>query len=387
MRRKRLLRITTVPQSLVLLLDGQLKFMMTNGFEVMAASANGDEVNQLKASGIPHSRLLLTRTISPLSDIVAVLQTIVLIWRFRPYIVHTHTPKAGLVGMLAAWLCRVPARLHTVAGLPLMEATGWKRRLLIFTERITYRLATRVYPNSKGLLEYIGTIASTRSDKFRIIGNGSSNGVDAARFSRDEHVVEEAVKIRKSWALPTDAVVYCFAGRLVRDKGIQELVQAFRKIVAERPSTLILLGRLEQELDPLDDDTLKFIRSSKSIVMAGFQHDIRPWLAASDVFVFPSYREGFPNVLMQAACLELPCIATDINGSNEIIRNNSTGLLIPVKDPVALYEAMRSITSDRNMMIAMGRMARDYVSTNFDQKYLWNAILREYTAVTDAGHV
>jgi glycosyltransferase involved in cell wall biosynthesis len=386
MRRKRLLRITTVPQSLVLLLEGQLKFMMMNGFELMTASAGGEETRELRAQGIQHRRLWLTRTISPLIDAVATVQTIWLIWRFRPDIVHTHTPKAGLIGMLAAWLCRVPARLHTVAGLPLMEATGLKRRILLFTERLTYKLATRVYPNSKGLLDYISTFAFTGGDRFRIIGNGSTNGVDSTRFLRSAEILDEAARIRATWSLPPNAVVYCFAGRLVRDKGIRELVHAFRKISVERPSLLVLLGRFEQSLDPLDADSLNFIQNSNAVVMAGFQRDIRPWLTAADVFVFPSYREGFPNVVMQAACLEVPCIATDINGSNEIIRNNVTGLLVPVKDPAALYEAMCTITSDRNVMVAMGRMARDYVSTNFDQKYLWKAILQEYNNVTaDAG--
>lgn len=374
----RLLRITTVPISLKLLLRGQLNYFSGQGFDVLAVSADGPEVKDLVKEGIAHHRVPMTRKITPLQDLICLWQLIQIMRTFQPDIVHTHTPKAGLLGMMAAWVCRVPVRLHTVAGLPLMEAKGLKRSVLIMTERITCFCATRVYPNSLGLLKYMQEVLSMVNGTLSMIGKGSTNGIDSNYFSRTPELIHAAQEIRSRYQIPDEVIVFSFVGRIVKDKGIVELVEAFKKIAATMDVRLILVGPFEQELDPLPREVMKFIQNEPQVIKAGFQHDVRPWLLASDVFVFPSYREGFPNVVMQAACLEVPCIVSDINGCNEIIDDNASGLIVPPKAVNALYEAMKIMITDKEKRTAFAARSREFVSKNFDQQYIWGALLKEY---------
>jgi glycosyltransferase involved in cell wall biosynthesis len=377
MEKVRLLRITTVPISLATLLNGQPEFFTQHNFDVLTVSSDGPEVNQLLQLGVKHQVIAMTRKITPFQDIMALFRLIQLIRTFRPNIVHTHTPKAGLLGMMAGWMCQVPIRMHTIAGLPWMESTGFRRWLLKKVERLTYLFATRVYPNSNQLKEFLMNELKFKEDKTHVIGRGSSNGIDVRYFSR-EAITGDAVQTkRQQFGIPQGDFVYCFIGRIVRDKGIAELVQAFQSLKQEKV-WLLLVGHQEPELDPLSSETLAAIKNNNRIIEAGFQSDVRPWLAASDAFVFPSYREGFPNVVMQAACMELPCVVSNINGCNEIIHEGKSGLIIPVKNAALLKQAMEQIAVDKQRAIAMGKVGRAYVAAHFDQPVVWAKLLKEY---------
>jgi glycosyltransferase involved in cell wall biosynthesis len=376
----KLLRITTVPISLQLLLKGQLPFMEQQGFEVLAVSANGKEVLDITNQGIKHRVVPFTRSITPFQDLVCLWNLIRIIRLFKPHIVHTHTPKAGLLGMLASWLCRVPVRLHTVAGLPLMETKGFTRSVLHLTERITYACAHRVYPNSVGLHQFMEKEFKVNRKWCYVIGKGSSNGIDSTYFKRTEELERQAKAIRQQHNIPEQAVVFCFVGRVVRDKGIGELVEAFREIALENEGKcyLLLVGPFESELDPLEPADYDFLQHNPYVVLAGFQSDVRPWMVASDVFVFPSYREGFPNVVMQACCLEVPCIVTDINGCNEIIDHNQNGLIVQPKNAEALQEAMRFLLDHPDKRRIFATRARNHVVEHYEQRVIWHTLLNEY---------
>ncbi len=376
--RPKLLRITTVPISLKLLLAGQFSFFQQHGFEVMTASADGEELKELLSAGVTHHVVPMTRTITPVQDIICLLKLIRLIKIYKPDIVHTHTPKAGLLGMLAAWMCGVKIRMHTVAGLPLMETKGIKRTLLKITERITYSCATNVYPNSKGLLKYIREQLSIVNCQLSILGKGSSNGIDSNYFSRTSKLVDAANGIRSRYQIPEDSFVFCFVGRVVKDKGIVELVEAFQKLGNGIEKRLILVGPREEALDPLPDITMSTIKNDPTIILPGFEQDVRPWMTASDVFVFPSYREGFPNVVMQAACLEVPCIVSNINGCNEIIEDQVSGLVVEAKDACALLKAMQFMIMEIEKRKMFAINAREFVTKNFDQQFVWKELLKEY---------
>jgi glycosyltransferase involved in cell wall biosynthesis len=373
----RLLRITTVPMSLKFLLKGQLAFMQSNGFDVLALSADGPEIKAVTDEGVNHQIVKLTRKITPITDLFCVVQIMRVIWKFKPQVVHTHTPKAGLIGMLAAWICRVPVRMHTVAGLPLMEATGVKRTILSVTEKITYACATHVYPNSKALASYIEQHLYPSSSKFNVIGEGSSNGIDTDFFSITDEARTAAQRLKEKHALK-DELTFSFVGRIVKDKGINELLKAFDRLSKEVECRLILVGPFEDELDPISDESRAILKSNKQIVITGYVNDVRPPLLASDVFVFPSYREGFPNVVMQACCMERPCIVTNINGCNEIIQHGTTGLIVEPKDEHQLYEAMRYMATNPTKREEFGALSRKFVVENFNQQYLWKLILTEY---------
>ncbi len=376
----KLLRITTVPVSLKTLLKGQHRFMLANGFEVVGVSSAGSELEEVSADeGVCTVAVEMTRTISPLKDLKSLWHLYRMFRKEEPAIVHTHTPKAGTVGMLAAWLARVPIRLHTVAGLPLLEATGGKRKLLDIVEKITYACATRVYPNSLGLLDIILDHGYARAEKLHVIGQGSSNGIDTGYFDPTLFSDSERADLRRSLGISPDDFVFVFVGRLVRDKGINELIRAFQQTDYSHLSPkLLLVGPFERELDPVLPDTEVAIEQNPYIIHVGYQPDVRPYLAIADCLAFPSYREGFPNVVMQAGAMGLPAIVTDINGCNEIVQEGVNGTIIHPKNVEALRQAMERMMDDREYYERLKENARPMITSRYEQQVVWNALLEEY---------
>lgn len=373
MMRKKVLRITTVPVSLKLLLEGQLN-MLNRDYEVVAVSSPGKELEEVgKREGVRTEAVCMERRIALVQDFKSLVDLIRLIRKEKPWMVHTMTPKAGLLGMLAAWICKVPVRMHTFTGLVFPSALGVKKQLLILTDRITCACATFVNPEGKGVKDDLVRFGITRK-KLHVIGNGNVNGVNVDFFDRTDEVLLRAQAIRKEGSF-----TFCFVGRIVGDKGINELVEAFLKLVSEFPACrLILVGDFEEKLDPVMPVVRQIIFENEQIVFAGWQDDIRPYLAASDVFVFPSYREGFPNVILQAGAMGLPCIVTDINGGNEIIHDRVNGLIIPPRDKDALWKAMKIMVTDETIRREMGDRARNIIINRYDRHLIWDEIQRVY---------
>ncbi|WP_431137538.1 glycosyltransferase family 4 protein [Psychroserpens mesophilus] len=376
---QKLIRITTVPSSLRTLLRGQHRFM-SNHYEVIGVSGDGDALAEVRQNeGIRTHVVEMTRTITPFKDLKAVYQLYTFFKSEKPFIVHTHTPKAGTVGMLAAKLAGVPHRLHTIAGLPLLEATGNKRKLLNAVEKFTYRCATLILPNSFGLEQIILDHKFTTPDKLKVIGNGSSNGINTEHY--DTALVPEDVKtnLKDELNISEDDIVFIFIGRIVKDKGINELVLAFNSLSeSNKNCKLLLVGPRENHLDPLLPETEDSIKTNTQILAVGVQKDIRPYVAISHVLAFPSYREGFPNVVLQGSCMELPCIVGNINGCNEIIEHDVNGLIIPVKDAKALEKAMQFMIDFPEKRQAMITNSRNRIINRYKQEFVWNEILKLY---------
>ena len=375
----KLIRITTAPISLDKLIEGQLAFMKRN-YEVIGISAGGGLLASVgKREGIRVIPIEMTRKITPLKDVKAVWELYKLFKKEKPFIIHSHTPKAGIVAMLAAKFARVPIRLHTVAGLPLMEAKGVKRKILNAVERLTYACATKVYPNSFGLKEIILANKFTKVSKLKVIANGSSNGIDTSHFNPEVYSASENQSLKEKIGIQPNDFVFAFVGRLVGDKGINELVEAFSALSEKNKGVkLLLVGSYEAELDPLKADTLRAITNNKQIISVGYQQDVRPYFTISDVFVFPSYREGFPNVVMQAGAMGLPSIVSDINGCNEIIEHKKNGLIISVKDTDELFDAMSLLLINTDLMSDLKKNAIKMISSRYEQKIVWDALLIEY---------
>ncbi|WP_269686376.1 glycosyltransferase family 4 protein [Flavobacterium lacustre] len=379
---KKLIRIATVPLSLDKLLSGQLYYMNTF-YEVTAVAS---EKEYLKKIGVKESvktfSIEMSRKITPIRDLIAVVQLFLFLKKERPLIVHSHTPKAGILAMVASKCARVPIRLHTVAGLPLMEQIGFKRNILEKVEKLTYSCATMVYPNSKGLYDFIVANKFTEQRKLKMIGNGSSNGIDTIHFSPGQvtQLQKEALKIKLG--IKANDFVFVFVGRLVGDKGINEVVVAFKKITQLNLNVkLLLVGMQEKDLDPLHNTTEQEIYTNKNIIFVGYRDDIRPYLAISNALVFASYREGFPNVVLQAGAMGLPSIVTDINGCNEIIIDGKNGIIIPVKNSLALEKALFKMVIDTDFFIFLQSNARQMITSRYEQKNVWEAILEEYNRV------
>lgn len=377
--KRKIIRIATVPQSLDLLLRGQLK-MLSETYEVVAVSSPGQNLDEVaRREGVRTVAVPMERHIAPLKDLVSLFRLIRLFRKEKPWMVHSITPKAGLLAMMAACICGVPVRIHMFTGLVFPTSKGLKRRILMTTDRLTCACATLVNPEGQGVKRDLERFHIT-SKPMRIIGNGNINGIDTAYFDCTEAVCREAEMICEQ------GLTFCFVGRIVGDKGINELVAAFLRLYALRPAVrLLLVGAFEDRLDPVSSDTKVMIMKHPAIRFVGWQDDIRPYLAASDVFVFPSYREGFPNVVLQAGAMGLPCIVTDINGCNEIIRHGVNGLIVPPRDEQALYGAMERLATDVQERNHLARQARPAVAERYERSELWKKLLETYRELEAAS--
>ncbi len=376
---KKLIRITTIPLSLEKLLEGQLTYM-NSFYEVTAISAERQRLERYgRDNGVKTYWVEMTRAITPLKDLQAVAKLFQYLKKEKPLIVHTHTPKAGIVGMLAAKLAGIPIRLHTVAGLPLLETTGFKRKILNLVEKFTYQLATGVYPNSSELKKIIESEGFASGDKLKVLGKGSSNGIDTAYFNPENYSEVFKNDLKASLKIPQNDLIFIFIGRIVSEKGINELVSAFKRLQFQNSEiSLLLVGPVEEDLDPLTPETLKIIEDHPKIFTTGYQQDVRPYLAISHLLAFPSYREGFPNVVMQAGAMGLPSIVTDINGCNEIIEEGANGVIIPVKDEQQLYKAMLEMIKNPLLRKQMAAISRKEISDNYERTAFWELLKNEY---------
>jgi len=374
-----IVRITTVPISLKVLLKGQLNFMQQNGLKVIAISANGAEIEELKLQeNCEHITIPLTRSINPFVDFICIIKLFFLFRKIKPSIVHSHTPKAGFVAMLAAYFARVPIRLHTIAGLPWSIERGFKKKVLKLVEKLTVFASSKVFVNSKNLLFYLKS-ENIKGSKINLLGSGTSNGIDTNYFSNSIEVKQNVEHLLIDNHINPNSFVWLFVGRVVKDKGIQELIEAFVKIQEKFPDDLLwIVGNEEPDLDPIDQMYRHILNSNKSIKLFGFQKDVRPFYSAANILAFPSYREGFPNVPMQAALMDCGLILSNINGCNEIVSHQVSGLLVQPKSSKDLFEKMLFARENEKSIHQYKQLAKQHILSNFNQDVVWKSLLNEY---------
>lgn len=383
----RLLHITTVPQSLKLI-QGQVGYMKVRGIEVHAVSSPGDQLEEFgEREDVPTYAVEMVRRLTPLRDLVAMWKLWRLMRRIRPDIVHAHTPKGGLLGTLAAWLARVPIRVYHMRGLPMMTAAGPKRHLLRATERTACRFACRALCISHSMREAAVDEELCPPDKIKVLASGSGNGVEAAaRFNPDTQPAGAREAVRTRLGIPADALVVGFVGRIVRDKGITELATAWGQIRERWANAhLVIVGRTEAE-DPVPEMALQKLHSDSHVHFAGYVSDTPPMYAAMDVLVFPTYREGFGNVAIEAAAMRLPVVATNVVGCVDAVKHGETGTLVPARDATALAEAIRQYIIDPDLRRRHGKAGRGRALEHFRQQVIWQALWEEYQRLlADAG--
>lgn len=375
----KLVRITTVPVSLLVLLKGQMKFMNEHGFEVTMISSPGEEVSKLiEQEKCAHIPVMLTRKITPFQDLKSLIHLTRILKKIKPDIVHTHTPKAGLIGMWAAKFAGVPIRLHTIAGLPWVEYTGLMKKVLILVEKLTAFAANAIFPNSFVQKKFMESL-NIANDKMKVLGKGSSNGINTEHFSINESIQQASLILKSQAELSSTAWVWIFVGRIVKDKGIAELLDAFSELNQHFPEDqLWMVGATEPELDPLEEKHQLMLKNHSQIRCWGFQQDIRPYLAAAKVLTFPSYREGFPNVPMQAGSMGCMLLLSDINGCNEIVEDGIDGKLVPIKNTKSLLNAMMETRSNSEETNFFAKKIQQKIIDNYNQKTLWHILLKEY---------
>ena len=377
----KIIRTTTVPTSLKSFCSGVFEHLKQEGFECLAISSPNSssspadkDISELeefgRAEGIRTIAVPMERHISLISDLRSLWQMYRALRQERPDLVHSMTPKAGLITMAAAWLARVPRRVHTFTGLVWPTATGLKRRILMATDWITCACATHVIPEGEGVKNDLLNHHITRKP-IKVLGHGNVRGIDL------EHYNPKAIDVPSH-----EGFTFVFVGRIVRDKGINELVTAFDRLHREYTETrLVLVGHREDNLDPVTSATIERINSGNGIDAVGGQSDVRPFYAAADALVFPSYREGFPNVVIEAGAMGLPSIVTDINGSREIIIDGENGVIIPSKDEEALYQAMKRFVEHPDEVATMAAKARPLIASRYEQGYVRQCLYDFYEEI------
>lgn len=397
---KKIIRACTVSMSI-----GFVRGMLPDlnkKYEMVILSSPGPEMDEVEREGLARCVAVpMERHISPLKDSISLCKLIKVFRKEKPDMVHSMTPKAGLLCMLAGWLTRVPLRIHTFTGLVWPTSKGLQRRILKLTDKITCACATHIIPEGQGVLNDLKEGGITRKP-MRVLGYGNVRGIDMTRFSRRPEVMALAKPLRQD-----SVFTFLFVGRIVGDKGINELVEAFEKLNAEVPNTrLVLVGFFEENLDPVRPETKQKIDTHPNIIAAGVQSgdNLLAYYAAADCFVFPSYREGFPNTVIEAGAMGLPSIVTDINGSREIITGvphqlssvdgdnevmnapvlvsvKQNGIIIPSKDAKALYEAMKLMVTDDDMRETMAANARPMIENRFEQGFVRKCLYEFYEEV------
>ena len=375
----RLVLMTTVPVTFSFF-TGQIAHMKTRGFDVCAVASPGPVLAEVaEREGIACYGVERPRSLSPLRDLLALVRLVRLLRRLNATIVHAHTPKAGLLGMLAAWVARVPVRVYHVHGLPYLTATGWRRALLQGTERISCRVAQQVLCVSASVRAVAVLDRVCAATRIRVLRAGSINGVDATgRFNPARFTRPQRAAIREKHGIPTDALVVGFVGRLVRDKGLVELATAWNMLRGSFPTLHLLVVGPFEERDPVPSEVVSLLRSDPTIHLVGEDRETGPLYAAMDIVCLPTYREGVAVVPLEAAAMRLPVVATRVPGCVDAIRDGVTGTLVPPGDAGALAEALRTHLRDPCLRVRYGEAGRNRVLRDFAPADLWVAQHAEY---------
>ena len=388
----KIIRCATIGLSLNIFCKEVLRDLSLMGYEVLALSSPDKDLEELaQREGVRAIGVNMDRHINLLSDVRSLFRLVRVFRKEKPDMVHSMTPKAGLLCMMAAWMARVPIRVHTFTGLVWPTATGLKRKVLMTTDKLTCACATHVIPEGQGVLKDLAEHITKKP--MRVLGYGNIRGIDLSYWKKEKVKSERVNELKSCIANPnSDSLfTFLFVGRIVGDKGINELIKAFSQLIEERKlksesarkCRLVLVGPYEDNLDPVKPETRKMIDEMPEIEAVGpmFGDDLLAWYAATDCFVFPSYREGFPNTVIEAGAMELASIVTDINGSREIVVDGESGIIIPSKDAEALYKAMCWMLEHDDERHEMGQMARKIVSERFEQGFVREQLYAFYRSV------
>lgn len=383
--RPSLVIVATVPTTLHSFFRGQIPFLKNSGFEVVAVCSPGSLVDTVRAEyGVEVHTVPMSRSISPLRDLWALVRLHWLLRRLRPIIVHSHTPKAGLLGMLAAALAQVPIRAYTIRGLRWETASGLKRRLLIRLEKLCCRCAECVLSVSHSVRAKSAAAGIADRTRIRVLANGSGNGVDFVRFTAHVDTRVAAQEVRRSLGIPPGAPVLGFVGRIVRDKGIVELAKAWPRIRENFPSSQMVLVGPDEDQDRVPEHHLQALRSDPRVHFVGEQRHILPYYAMFDMLVLPTYREGFPNVLLEAAAMEIPVVATRVTGCVDAVVDGVTGILVEPRDPGALADAIERLLADPELSRRLGQAGRERAMREFQPEKIWAELLKVYCELLTA---
>jgi glycosyltransferase involved in cell wall biosynthesis len=377
-----LIYLTTIPATLNVLVRGEMVFMKNKGFQVEAVSSPGVHLNELAVEEeIPIHEVNIARRISPLKDLLALIRLWLLFLKLRPTIVHGSTAKAGLISMLAGTLAGVDIRVYTLRGLMTEIHSGFAGKILKVTEWIACHCAHQVFAVSRSVEDAVTGEKLCATERIKVLHKGSGQGVDARNtFNPTNHPQEQRKDLRGQYGIPSNARVVGFVGRLVEDKGISELWQAWQTIRSNYEDVRLMMIGSEEPGDPVAADMVEELRADPHVIMIDFvpRRQMARHYAVMDLVVLPSHREGFPNVALEAAAMELAVIATQVTGCRDAIKDGVTGTLTRPRDPSALAEAIGRYLDDKELRLDHGKKGREWVVRDFQQEIIWDARYREY---------
>jgi glycosyltransferase involved in cell wall biosynthesis len=324
----------------------------------------------------------MSRQIMPIRDLFACMKMFLFFLKKRFDIVHVHTPKGGAVGLLAAFMARLPVRIYTIHGLPLETASGFKRRLLWLVEKLSCSLSTHILAVSESLRKKIIQEKLCRPEKIAVLENGTACGIDIIHFSPDEHTSRAGLQIRRQFGIPEEDIVIGFLGRLTPEKGVDTLIRSFLELENEHENlVLLLVGDLDEVRETFEQDLLNIIMSHRRIIHVEFQEDVVPFYAAMNLYVMPTRREGFGMTFLEAGAMNLPVIGTQVTGCVDAVDHGNTGLLVNPDDPKALKAAIFMLINDKELRLKLGRQGRERVEQLFPSKRLVQAHIDLYNQV------
>lgn len=375
--KKKIIRAVTVSMSCVFF-EEVMRRLRSDGYEMVALTSPGPELDKLREEGFHCIEVEMERHISPWKDLKALVKMVRVLRKEKPYMIHSMTPKAGLLCMIAGWLTRVPVRVHMFTGLVWPTSTGLKRKILKATDWLTCACATHVLPEGQGVLNDLKNGGITKKP-MKVLGYGNVKGVDMERFDPDRFKSYENDDENENHPF-----TFIFVGRIVGDKGVNELVEAFTQLHEKYQQTrLVLVGRYEENLDPVKQVTLDRIKANPAIDACGpkYGDDLLVEFMKADCHIMPSYREGFPNTPMEAGALGLPNIVTDINGSREIVVDGENGLIVPPRTVQPLYDAMERMVTDTTMREKMQKNARPMIESRFEKSFVQDCLIEYYKEI------
>jgi len=374
----RILFIVTAPPT-TRFLSGQLAYLKARGFEPVICSAPGDRIRQTAENDrVEFYEIPMQREMQPSHDIVSLWRLFRLVRKIKPTIVNASTPKAGLLGMICAWLCRVPIRVFQQRGLRLETCQGMKFVILRIAEKITCLCAMRILCNSDSIRHKMSEGKFASMEKLTVLGHGSSKGVDCLRYSINPENMLAAATIRDQYAISHGAPVIGYVGRIVKDKGIAELIEVFKIVLHRYPQARLLIVGKEETGDPINRENFEWMKQNPNVILTGRCDNVIPLYNLFDVLVFPSYREGFPNVVLEAAAMGVPTVGFNATGVVDAVADGETGFIVPMKDTVAMADAVLKYLDDPKLRFKHGLNGRKRIIRDFQPPMLWEAYYQEY---------
>lgn len=355
-----------------ILIKGQIRYLTNNGFEVVVVSSDDKDVEAaVESEGGRYISFNLSREISFFGDLVAVFKAVKLLKKVKPDVINASTPKAGLIFVMAAFILRHSKIIFTLRGLRSDTLTGLKRHIVKASEYLTCNLAKKVIVISPSLREHAISIGVLKRNKSLVFGYGSSNGIDVDRFTVNKSNIAEADGLRNSIGVNKETLIFGFIGRIVRDKGIQEIYQAFKSLCAKYDNIHLVITGSFDEADSINNVLMEEIKNNKFVTLLPHSSKIENIICLYDVLILYSYREGFGNVVLEASSMRKPVIVSDIPGARDTIEPNKTGFLVDPRNSTKLASTMEKYILEPELRFVHGNAGRERVESNFRNNYIW----------------